>query len=159
MAGRIGVPIRKAQTLDLPALVAIEIQCFTSDRLSRRSLRYFLAAPNAALLVAEVRGTVAGYCLVVFRKGSAIARLYSIAVDQLFRGRNLGLALLKAAEKAARDRGARVMRLEVRSRNRRAIALYEGLGYRRFGRIADYYEDGAAAFRYEKTLASAKEKI
>ena len=44
------------------------------------------------------------------------------------------------------------MRLEVRGRNRRAIALYEGEGYCRFGRIEDYYEDGAPAFRYEKAL-------
>ncbi len=135
--------------------MAIENQCFTSDRLSRRSLRYFLAAPNAALLVAQIRGTVAGYSLVVFRKGSAIARLYSIAVDHAFRGRNLGLTLLKASETAARGRGATLMRLEVRSRNRRAIALYEGRGYRRFGRIEDYYEDGATALCYEKILVGS----
>ncbi len=151
------MPIRKAHRSDLAALVAIENQCFTSDRLSRRSLRYFLAAPNAALRVAEIRGAVAGYALVVFRKGSAIGRLYSIAVDQAFRGRNLGLALLKAGETAARGRGATLMRLEVRSRNRPAIALYEGRGYRRCGRIADYYEDGAAALCYEKLLVHPRQ--
>jgi [ribosomal protein S18]-alanine N-acetyltransferase len=146
------VPIRKAHRSDLVALVAIEDRCFASDRLSRRSLRYFLAVPNAALLVAEIRNAVAGYALVAFRKGSKIARLYSIAIDPDFRGRNLGLALLKGAEKAARAAAADVMRLEVRSRNRRAIALYERQGYRRCGRIEDYYEDGATAFCYEKFL-------
>ncbi len=145
--------IRKAKRSDLEALVAIETRCFTSDRLSRRSLRYFLAAPNAAILVAVFKGIVAGYALVSFRKGSAIARLYSIATDPDFRGRRLGLSLLKAAEKTARQRRARAMRLEVRGRNHRAIALYEREGYRRFGRIADYYEDGATALRYEKPLA------
>ncbi len=48
-----------------------------------------------------------------------------------------------------------LMRLEVRSRNRRAIALYERQGYRRFGRIEDYYEDGATALRYEKLFRTA----
>ena len=153
------MPIRKAHQSDLAALVGIENQCFASDRLSRRSLRYFLAAPSATLLVAQDRGAVAGYSLVAFRKGSAIARLYSIAVDQAFRGRNIGCALLKAGEKTARARGATLMRLEVRSRNRPAIALYEEQGYRRFGRIADYYEDGAAALCYEKhLLPSSKPK-
>lgn len=150
------MPIREAHPSDLAALVAIENQCFTSDRLSRRSLRYFLASPSATLLVAEMRGVVAGYSLIAFRKGSVIARLYSIAVDQAFRGRNLGQALLKASEKAARARSVTFMRLEVRSRNRRAIALYEGHGYRRFDRIADYYEDGAAAYCYEKSLFAAR---
>ena len=150
------MPIREAHPSDLAALVAIENQCFTSDRLSCRSLRYFLAAPNATLLVAEGRHVIAGYSLVAFRKGSAIARLYSIAVDPAFRGRNLGQALLKASEKTARARGATLMHLEVRSRNRPAIALYEQLGYRRFGRITDYYEDGATAFCYEKRLVTSK---
>lgn len=144
--------IRKGVRSDLDALVAIENCCFTTDRLSRGSLRYFLAAPNAVLLVAKVEGALAGYALVALRKGSAVARLYSIGIDPAFRGRNLGLALLKAAEKAARAHGAGAMRLEVRSRNRRAIALYEAKGYRRFGRIEDYYEDGAAALRYEKSF-------
>ncbi|HEY5225740.1 MAG TPA: N-acetyltransferase [Methylovirgula sp.] len=144
--------IRPGIRSDLDALVAIETQCFDSDRLSRRSLGYFLRVPNAALLVADMRGAAAGYALVAFRSGSAIARLYSIAIAPSFRGRNLGLALLKAGERAARERGAGLMRLEVRSRNRRAIALYERYGYCRYDRIEDYYEDGAAAFCYEKTL-------
>lgn len=148
--------IRQGLRADLDDLVAIETQCFDSDRLSRRSLSYFLRVPNAALLVAEMRGAVAGYALVAFRRGSTIARLYSIAIGPNFRGRNLGLALLKAGERAARERGASLMRLEVRSRNRRAIALYERQGYCRTGRIADYYEDGATAFCYEKTLQSVR---
>ncbi len=150
------MPIREAHPSDLGALVAIENQCFTSDRLSRRSLRNFLAAPSATLLVAEWHGAVAGYSLIAFRKGSAIARLYSIAVDQAFRGRNLGRALLRASEKVARARGVTSICLEVRSRNRRAITLYERQGYRRFDRIADYYEDGAAAFCYEKNLLPSR---
>jgi [ribosomal protein S18]-alanine N-acetyltransferase len=147
------VPIRQGLRSDLDELVALETQCFESDQLSRRSLRYFLTVPNAALLVADMRGVVAGYALVAFRKGSQIARLYSIAIGPDFRGRNLGLALLKAGEKAARMRGARLMRLEGRSRNRRAIGLYEREGYCRYSRIEDYYEDGATALCYEKTLS------
>jgi [ribosomal protein S18]-alanine N-acetyltransferase len=150
------VPIRSAVSSDLDALVALEEKCFTSDRLSRSSLRRFLSVPNAAVLVVVHRGVTAGYSLVAFRKGSQIARLYSIAVDPAFRGRNFGFALLKESERTAQARGATVMRLEVRIKNRRAIALYEGRGYRRFDRIADYYEDGAGAYCYEKPLDKGK---
>lgn len=152
------MPIRRGRNSDLAALLAIEDCCFTTDRLSRRSLRYFLAAPNAVFQVADLGGDIAGYALVALRKGSAIARLYSIAIHPDYRGRDLGRALLRAAEKQARAAGTDLMRLEVRARNRRAIALYEAQGYRRFGRIADYYEDGAAAFRYEKTLKTARSR-
>jgi ribosomal-protein-alanine N-acetyltransferase len=153
------VPIRRGRKSDLSALQAIEDCCFTTDRLSRRSLRYFLAAANAVLLVAEVGGVIAGYALVAFRRGSAIARLYSIAIHPDYQGRNLGRTLLKDSEKTARSAGADRMHLEVRARNRRAIRLYEAQGYHRFARIEDYYEDGAAAFRYEKPIKAQKTKI
>ena len=39
--------------------------------------------------------------------------------------------------------------------SQRATDLYERLGYRRFGRIEDYYQDGAAALRLEKPLSTS----
>ena len=48
------------------------------------------------------------------------------------------------------------MRLEVAQKNIGAIALYEKLGYRRFGACARFYEDGADAWRYEKILRVEK---
>jgi ribosomal protein S18 acetylase RimI-like enzyme len=47
------------------------------------------------------------------------------------------------------------LRLEVRYDNASAIALYEKMGYRQFGQYERYYEDGAAALRFEKRLDSA----
>jgi [ribosomal protein S18]-alanine N-acetyltransferase len=41
----------------------------------------------------------------------------------------------------------------VRTDNPAAQSLYARRGYRRFGRREGYYEDGAAALRYEKALA------
>ena len=51
-------------------------------------------------------------------------------------------------------RGCDRLRLEVREKNRPAIALYETLGYQRIGRYENYYQDGASALRFEKQLAS-----
>jgi predicted double-glycine peptidase len=44
------------------------------------------------------------------------------------------------------------MRLEVRCDNAASLALFEGLGYRRFGVLDDYYEDHMQAVRFEKSL-------
>ena len=146
------MPVRLATLADLSGLVALENEAFASDRLSRSSLRYYIRAQSAGLVVVVRRGDLLGYCLVAFRKGSSRARLYSLAVGRAHRGLRLGAVLLRAAERLARGRGAQVLHLEVRSRNRRAIALYEKHGYRRFDRIDDYYEDGATALCYEKPL-------
>ena len=44
------------------------------------------------------------------------------------------------------------MRLEVHEHNTRAIGRYEKSGYRLFGRLHRYYDDGGDALRFEKPL-------
>ncbi len=133
--------------------MALEERCFTLDRISRRSFRHLLTKGHAACIVAEAEGRIAGYALLLFSKGTALARLYSIAVDPQDRRRGFGSALLAAAEQAALDAGAVELRLEVRPDNEGAVAQYRAAGYRPFGSIQDYYEDHADALRMAKRLA------
>jgi ribosomal protein S18 acetylase RimI-like enzyme len=144
--------IRPAVPADLDALEAIENTVFETDRLSRRSLRYYIAHHRDALIVMGVDDAVVGYALLAVRSGTALARLYSIAILPDHAGGGLGRRLMDAVEKAAIERGAIVLRLEVRADNAAAVRLYEKGGYRRFGVYEDYYEDHAAALRYEKRL-------
>lgn len=64
----------------------------------------------------------------------------------------LGRRLMQDAARVARLRGADRLRLEVRADNEAAIALYESLGYRTFGRHPGYYDDGMDALRMEREL-------
>ena len=144
--------IRTARASDIDALVAIENAVFTADRISRRSFRQLIERETAETLVADLEGGVGGYAMVLFRKGSGVARLYSIAVAPAHGGSGVGRALLEAAEDAAFENDRLLLRLEVRADNPRAIAVYERGGYRHIGREADYYADGMEALRYEKTL-------
>jgi ribosomal protein S18 acetylase RimI-like enzyme len=145
--------IRQATLRDLDGLVELERRCFSTDLISRRSFRYLLTRANAAILVAEEDDGLAGYALVLFSRGTALARLYSIAVDGAFRGRGIGRGLLSAAEAEALALGCVSMRSEVRLDNQASLALFEGNGYRRLEEIEDYYEDHMGAFRFERTLA------
>jgi ribosomal protein S18 acetylase RimI-like enzyme len=147
------IAVRPATPADLDALVALENEVFRGDQMSRRSFRRFLGSPLAATIVAELRGKLAGYALVLFRSGRAAARLYSIAVAPHAGGRRIGATLLGAAEQAAIARGTSVLRLEVHEANPAAIALYKKAGYREFGRHHEYYEDKGHALRFEKRLA------
>ena len=145
--------VRRARRSDLDHLLDLEARCFRGDRLSARQYRWHLAGERAWLAVAERGGALVGSAMVLFRRDSRAARLYSIAVDPAARGGGIGLALLRAGERAARARGADEMRLEVRADNAAAIALYEREGYRRFGRRDGYYEDGADALRFRRRLS------
>lgn len=147
--------IRPARPTDLDAVEALENRVFSGDRLSRRSLRRYIGAPSALMLAAFSDAAFAGYALIGLRKGSKLASLYSIAVDPDMGGRGLGRALMIAAEQGAAARGRETLALEVRADNAGAVALYERLGYERFGAIPDYYEDGETALRMRKALKNA----
>jgi ribosomal protein S18 acetylase RimI-like enzyme len=159
-----GVVIRDATPADLEPLMAIEREAFPGDRLSRRSLRRFMAAPTARLRVAaapgnagrDAGGAVGGYHLVLFHGGSTRARLYSIAVARARRGDGVGGRLLADAERQARAGGAAALRLEVRADNARAIAFYQRRRYRPIGQVSGYYDDGCTALRFEKEFASPR---
>lgn len=148
-----GAPvIRRASPDDLDALVALENRCFDGDRMSRRSYAAALRNPRARVLAAMDGRKLVGAAVVFLRSDTPAARLYSVAVDPALRGRGLGARLLTAAEQAAREGGAASLRLEVKDRNKTALALYAKSGYGIIGRIAQYYDDGSDARRLEKTL-------
>jgi ribosomal protein S18 acetylase RimI-like enzyme len=144
--------VRNAERGDIAALVELEQRVFATDRLSRRSLQRFLRSKTAQVIVADEGGRLAGAAVVLFRPRSAVARLYSIAVAPHMGGRGVGPMLLEAAEEAALSRDCRSIRLEVHQTNHTAISRYRKSGYREFGRLTRYYDDGGDALRFEKRL-------
>lgn len=152
-----GPTIRPADVADLDGLLALEAASFDDDRITRRSLRHLLVRGNSAVLVAELAPLgIVGSVVLLFSRGTATARLYSIAVDPRARGQGVGRALVDAAEAEAWSRERAWVRLEIRRDNRASIALFESLGYRRFGEYADYYADHMGAWRYEKAVDAGR---
>jgi ribosomal-protein-alanine N-acetyltransferase len=147
-----GITIRAAGLPDLDGLVRLENEAFAGDQLDRRAFRYALGSATIDMLVAEGGETMLGYVQVQRRTGSNLARLTSVAVAEVGAGQGVGSQLVAAAEALAGRHGCRRMRLEVRADNARARSLYERAGYALFTTVADYYEDGEAALRFEKAL-------
>ena len=143
---------RLAQLADVDELLALENQCFETDRLNARNFQWMVSRANACLLVAEAGDHLAGYALVLFHRGTSLGRLYSLAISEPARGQRLGQQLLERAEQHAVSRDCAYLRLEVRLDNASAIRLYERNGYRLFDHIDDYYADHAPALRYEKRI-------
>ena len=85
---------RVADEGDIDALVDLERRSFDTDLLSRRSFRWMIRRGNGWLELAEDADGLLGYALVLFHKGTSLARLYSMAVDARARGRGLGRRLL-----------------------------------------------------------------
>jgi ribosomal-protein-alanine acetyltransferase len=150
------VIIRPAEPSDVDALLAIENAAFTTDRLERRNFRHAVRSPTMICLAAGTADEVLGYGIVERRRNATAARLTSIAVNPHGVGHGLGTRLLDALETEAAAAGAERMRLEVRADNTVARKLYDRAGYRLIETLEDYYEDGGAALRYEKALATVR---
>ncbi|MFN0042912.1 MAG: peptidase C39 family protein [Alphaproteobacteria bacterium] len=148
--------VRPARVEDLDDLLVVEQRCFSTDRLSRASLRRFLRASSARTIVALRQGRIAGYALITLPNGAEHGRLYSFAVVPDARGHGVGRRLLAAAEKATLEAGRSTLRLEVRPDNRKARALYRSRGFVANGRRKNYYQDNADALRMEKILVLPK---
>lgn len=143
--------VRRATLADLPALIELEA-LFPSDAMTRRSMRRFIGAPNAAFLVAEHDGQVKGNLLMLTRRDTSVARIYSVIVSPIARGLGLGRELVVAAETEARRRACSAMVLEVRVDNTVARALYARLGYTLLKPLPGYYEDEGDGLRLQKPL-------
>ena len=104
------------------------------------------ATARAQLLVAELDGVVAGVTAVAASPHLArpgwVARLAGLVVDESFRGRGIGAALVAAAEERARAWDCDRIELTA-SRSRDAVTrFYPALGYEeRSGRHARFVRE------------------
>lgn len=147
------IALRTATASDVERLHFIEQQCFKNDRLSKRRMRFYVQAPHAEFVVAQLDNEVVAYALLLLRRGTQLTRLYSIAVLNEARGKGLADKLIAELEGRALARGKRFMRLEVSEDNAGAIAVYRRLGFKQFGMYTEYYEDKSDAIRMQKVLS------
>ena len=143
--------IRRATTADIPAMAALEA-VFPTDRMSRRNFQDLLRRGQGSVLVYADGAAVLGDAVILYRRNSQTARIYSLVVDLAQRGRGIAQALLAAVEDDARARKCRTLRLEVRPDNAAALRLYSHLGYTVGQRLEQFYEDGSPALRLCKAL-------
>jgi ribosomal protein S18 acetylase RimI-like enzyme len=150
-----GHRLRRADIRDAAALETLEASCFTTDRITPRQWRYQLRRPSIEVWLAptgEDSTLPRGALVLFFRRGSRLARIYSLAVLPADRGLGLGGALLELATERARDRGCTRLALEVREDNGPALRLYERAGFEVKRTLTGYYDDGATGLRLEKAV-------
>lgn len=73
-------------------------------------------------------------------------RSIAISVRKDWWGRGIGSGLMERLIAFAKETGAEVISLEVRSDNARAIALYEKFGFKRFGTYERFFKFGDEYF-------------
>jgi GNAT superfamily N-acetyltransferase len=149
--------IRKASKRDTPAIARIYVTAAreaverepghfrvpTIDEASRLFMPQDSA--DAAVLVAEVDGRVAGFVEVLLRrppeqpsmiKPRLLGYVRELGVSEDARGTGIGSQLMEAAEEWARSAGAQAMMVDTGAKNSQAQRFYrERMGYRDIGVI------------------------
>ena len=119
----------------LDAVLAIE-QSVYSHPWTRGNFADSLAAGYSAW-VCRIGGELVGYAVIMMVLDEA--HLLNISVDQSRHGMGFGARLLRHAMSVARTLGARMLLLEVRPSNERALQLYKHFGFVRIGVRKAYY--------------------
>jgi len=145
----------------LPELLQLENRSFrgfhAAHRFDESQFSYYLGNDRAIVLVATRSRHLVGYVLGIAQRGSRrhIARVYSIAVSRDCRRQRIGTRLIREFVTSARQMGCLAVTLEVADRNRPALALFEGAGFRRRSRLPDYYGPGADGVRMRLKLGGS----
>jgi len=147
------IHIRAAKVSDLSSVLSIEEQSFETEKFSFRQFKYLLNKSNGFFLVASIDNRIAGYLILLKRKGSKFLRIYSLATETEFRGLGVAQKLLENAERIARKEGIEFLSLEVSQNNTKAISLYKKSGFEEKRVILNYYNQGNHALALSKRLA------
>ena len=105
--------------------------------------RGVLLMPGRNLFVSRVDGVISGAAQLIETPANLEAQRHSAQISGHFvapwaRGRGNGKAIVRGIEYFAREAGYSVLKLDLRETQTAAIALYNGLGYVRWG-INPYY--------------------
>jgi [ribosomal protein S18]-alanine N-acetyltransferase len=143
---RPGSFLRRALPADVPALVALEVACFTHPWTPDLVRQEIARVPPDGVLVLEGPGSPGGPRAGIRAYGSfrlVVDELHvmNVAVHPGWRRRGLARWLLSFAMGRAARSGARRALLELRAGNLEARALYESLGFERLGERRAYYSE------------------
>lgn len=142
--------LRQADLSDVSTLHKIEKKCFGRRGFSKAHIIWTLKNPQGSTYLYYVDGHPVG--TVMLRKEGEVGRVVSLGVLPDHRRQGIGAELMRQAEEFMRDKGARVMLLEVGVHNESAIAFYERLGYATDGLLKGYYSWGEDACLMRKAL-------
>src|SRR5437773_1682815 len=122
--------IEVAELDHIEDLLELEKICFSTNRLSKKQMRYLINASSADVLVVKKQNSIIAYAIILYRKNSKFARLYSIAVNPNFQRLGIAKRILECVEQHVKKRHRIEIRLEVNKNNQRALHFYQKHGYK-----------------------------
>lgn len=171
--------IRKATKGDIPAVASIYDKLHTEEEAGRATIGWIrgvyptedtarTALDRDDLFVLEDGGKIVGAAIInqtqvdayeggqwQYEAGAAeVMVLHTLVIDPDTAGRGFGKQFVAFYEDYARKNGCKALRMDTNSRNTRARAMYQALGYREVGIVPCVFNgiEGVELVLLEKTL-------
>lgn len=145
--------IRPMEIDDINSIIAGETDIFGISLGFDMLYNDLVLNPLAQYLVLEIDGAVEGYIGLWIDEVSEIINFY---VSKDFQGLGFGKMLLDFAVRVCSDSGVKVLSLEVRKSNAKAIKLYDSFGFIDSHIRDHYYQDGEDAIIMVKVFEVKK---
>lgn len=130
--------IRAMLLSDMDEIRKLECNIF-SDAWSENNLKESIVSEMDYCFIVENDYRIMSY--IIFRINGDEAELFRIATDEKERNKGFGWKLMDIMMSNLTKRGIKRVFLEVRGKNRAAIRLYEGFGFKKIGARKGYYND------------------
>lgn len=143
-----------SEATDIASASRLHVEYGLRWRWTPERVRQQIRDPETMVLIASVRGEMAGFAIMNF--GDEQAHLLLFAVLPAWRRAGVGTALLSWLEDSCVTAGIQQVRLELRSANRVAREFYVKAGYRYLGQISGYYDGREAAWVMARDLTAPR---
>jgi len=127
------VRVRRAQPVDLPAILRVDQDCFAPQWNKDEDILGTSIFEVPYFVVAEQDDTIVGYAFATAHYDGQLIHLVRIAVLAAYQGQAIGVRLLADLVEWARAHGADVLTLNTQAHNSAAQRLYEWFGFERTG--------------------------
>ncbi|MDW8236957.1 MAG: ribosomal protein S18-alanine N-acetyltransferase [Aquificaceae bacterium] len=134
---------------DIEKVYTINLNCFGKDAWDKRAFEREFKVPNSRRWVLEIQDQVIGYCIIWIVADEA--QIMSIAIDKAHQGKGLGKFLLASVLEKIFDE-VKIVTLDVKSSNFKAIRLYQSFGFEMVSYRSRYYQSGKDAIQMELKL-------
>lgn len=147
------ITIEDASIKHLDRLYEIERECFKKEAFTKKQITQLLADYNSIGLIAKENSKIEGFIIgtLDFERTALSGHILTLDVLPSNRRQGIGERLLLEIERVFKEKGAKACHLEVREDNAAALGLYEKLGYKKIGKLENYYGEAHGIY-LTKTL-------
>jgi ribosomal-protein-alanine N-acetyltransferase len=142
------ITIESASTKDADRLYEIETECFGKEAFTKKQIAQLLLDYNSVSLLARCDGRVVGFIMGRLHVEEEVLAGHILTLDVLpaVRGRGIGRRLLREIENIFVQKNISESYLEAREDNVGALRLYERMGYKKIGKLKNYYGDAHGVY-------------